>query len=163
MASYDVDAAMARCARWSERQRENKQRREGTMNAETWNTGAAVSIRISPEDYEHLSVVSSVQPHRLEQYPDRFRDPARGGFVPAAELEQWRYASWYDRYSDLLLARAFLAAIGEPFLVASDEYVEEAPEAHGIIHHVHGANWVIFTDYASPTWTKRLAAEEPNP
>lgn len=132
------------------------------MKRETWNTGPAVIIRISREDFAHLAAeATALASHRgVTQFADRFHDQSRSDFVPPAELEQWRYAYWYDDYTSLILARSFLAAIGEPFLVTSDEYTEVAETAHGLIHHVHGADWVIFTDYASPAWTRHTKKEQ---
>ena len=108
----------------------------------------AVTIRIDADDFEHLWTTGMTTGGGFKCHPDRFLDLASGEFITAP----LKYAYWFSNYSSVILARSYLAAIGEEFQVASDEYVEEAEEHHGTIHHVHGADWVIFTDYTSPAW-----------
>ena len=68
----------------------------------------------------------------------RFKDAGDG----APPVLPWRYVYWLGRnYANVLLARSFLQAWGEDFQVASDE----AGPDYG---------WVIFTDWASPSWAE---------
>jgi hypothetical protein len=117
--------------------------------------GWAVSIRVSGHDFERLCDNMGEVPKALHldpdsphYWPDRFTGDDAG---TAVDPGRWKYVYWVgDNYASVIVARSFLAAIGEPFQVASDEAVEEATEAHGVTHHTHGPGWVIFTDYASP-------------
>lgn len=119
-------------------------------------TEYSVTIRLTADDFEHLSVMLSDRANfGLDQFPDRFADPAAGEAIPAAELEQWAYAYWLEDYPHVILARSYLEAIGEPFRLVSDESFEEPEKAHGLVHHTHSASWVIFTGYASPYWARR--------
>lgn len=101
-----------------------------------------VRLRIDAHDFENLTANSGKAGYQVDWAPDRFRDPD-GRLTPVATLRRWDYAYWFDGYASLILARSFLEAWGEGFLVASDE---AAPDY----------GWVIFTDYASPVWVRAV-------
>ena len=111
----------------------------------------SIVISLDADDFERLFVSSSRRPARLDEYPERFRDPATDTYP---DLSRWAYVYWFDQYAHLILARSYLNTIGQDYQVVSDEYMEDAETHHGLVHHVHDPGWVIFTDWASPCWTR---------
>ena len=100
----------------------------------------AVTIRMSPEDFERLCENSGDLRNAFPALFDRLRD----GGKPANMRRQWRQIYWIGaEYPSLLLARSFLEAIGEDYQVVVDEGADE----HGLPY-----GWVILTDYLSPVW-----------
>jgi hypothetical protein len=113
----------------------------------------SIVISLTAQDFEFLWCEASEHTTDLAGFHDRFHDPATGQFP--ADLARWGYAYWFEDYPHVILARSFLLAYGEPFLVTSDEYSTELTDAHGYAHHNHSPGWVIFTDYASPYFASR--------
>jgi hypothetical protein len=105
-------------------------------------TEYAVTVRISPEDFDRLCENSGDLRQAFPALFDRLRDGAR----VANMRRQWRQIYWTgDEYVNLLLARSFLEALGEDYQVAVDEGADEQGRANG---------WVILTDWLSPVWVR---------
>jgi hypothetical protein len=86
-----------------------------------------VQIDLKAADFEQLWT-NSMEWMNLDwqKQADRF-DP-----LP---LFSWQYAYWFDNYSALKLAEAFISSLGKNYAIHSDEGT---------------GDWVILTNYASP-------------
>jgi hypothetical protein len=86
-----------------------------------------IQIDIKAADFEQLWSNSMEWMNQdWEKQADRF-DPS--------PFFSWQYAYWFDNYSALKLAEAFVNALGKNYAIHSDEGT---------------GDWVMLTNYASP-------------
>ena len=101
-----------------------------------------IEIHMNDGDFEQLAVTSmgwaghdwSAQSHRFENWTP-------GKAFTEEPRWDWRMAYWLgENYTTLILAKSYLAAIGEPFEVLWD--LAENPDM----------SYVLVTNFVSPAW-----------
>jgi hypothetical protein len=86
-----------------------------------------IQIELDAEGFEHLWS-NSMKWQGIDWYKQSDR------FIPEPENFNWKYVYWFDKFTELAVAEAFLRAIGAPCTRHSDE--------------VEG--WILLTDFVSP-------------
>lgn len=100
-----------------------------------------MEIRVTEQDFERLTTNSTkwgawakAQSHRWEHSTEKYdTDPEW----------TWARAYWVDRWSEVMLCRAFLESVGRPY---------------EIIFDMAGSDYVILTDYPSLVWQRAAEA-----
>lgn len=103
-----------------------------------------IEIHMDDSDFEHLTQVSMEwATHNWSTQSDRFENCTPGEAFTEEPRWDWRMAYWLgEDYTTLLLAKSYLAAIGEPFEVLWD--LDENPDM----------SYVLVTNFVSPAWCR---------
>lgn len=114
-----------------------------------------VTLSLTHSDFERLNV-SSCQwaEHEAEwreqqnpedpRYLPRFAVLEDGEFVEKEPRYDFKYAYFFQNWSDVIMARSFLTALNMDYQIMSDE---------------GSGDWMIITDYQENFWTRTLARE----
>jgi hypothetical protein len=99
-----------------------------------------MTVRMSPREFDQLADGWAPAGSLLARDPaGRFRDEGNDLVTPATSWEH--VYSFGENYASVLLAKAFLDAVGAPFEVVRDALsIEGDPEGSW-------SSWRIFTDY----------------
>lgn len=108
----------------------------------------AVGLTVSGEDFDMLcsdgtgwGTFFQDGPHRFQVLSDQRHELSW----------DWAMSYWVDRWGDVMILRAYLDSIGEPYQILSDESIEAVEDGSG--------QFVLVTNYLSPGRGKPLLKE----